>query len=209
MFKKIFALFFIALLAFSALSPGPVFAETGVSDLKSNLTDFGSDTGLGAQDGSKQPELKDTIAGVINIVLGFLGIVSVIIVIIGGYKWITAGGNEEQITQAKGNIKNAVIGIGIVLAAFVIVNFAVDQLGKAATDGAGPPVSNQGKTGTGACIYVKSVNNVCEKTPVCEKDLVYGACDQRQGKVTKKFQPDDKCLPWYWKPGETCAQNGY
>jgi len=180
MFKKIFASFFIALLAFSAISPGPVFAQTGVSDLKTNLSGFGQDTGLGSGNPKSDTDLKGKIAGVINIVLGFLGVVAVIIVIVGGYKWITANGNEEQVKSAKGNIINAVIGIGIVLTSFVVVNFAVDQIGKAADGGTGSPGGTM-NTGNGACIYVKRGGG-SEESPQCENKTrcmitTYAACE--------------------------------
>jgi hypothetical protein len=60
---------------------------------------------------------------IIQYVLGFLGIIFLILIITGGYQWMTAGGNEETIAKAKKRIINATIGIVIVLAAYVITDF--------------------------------------------------------------------------------------
>ncbi|MFH0956142.1 MAG: hypothetical protein V1801_02950, partial [Candidatus Falkowbacteria bacterium] len=52
-------------------------------------------TGLGVKDP------RAIAAQVINIILGFLGIVAVIIILLGGFKWMTAGGNEDKVGEAK------------------------------------------------------------------------------------------------------------
>lgn len=115
--------------------PAPIEPEnTGIGQLKNNLVNFGDDTFLGS--GEDEEDLKGTIAQIINIVLGFLGIIAVIIIITSGFKWMTAGGNEQTITEARGHIKNAAIGLVIVLTSYIIVNFAVSQLSKA-TQGEG------------------------------------------------------------------------
>ena len=57
---------------------------------------------------------------IINAVLSFLGVIFTIIIIYAGIKWMTAEGNPESITKAKGMLKNAVIGLIIVIAAYAI-----------------------------------------------------------------------------------------
>lgn len=72
--------------------------------------------------------LKDIIANVINIVLGFLGIIAVIIIIYAGFKWMTAGGNEETVTEARRMILQAVVGLVIIFMAWIISSFVINQL---------------------------------------------------------------------------------
>lgn len=137
--KKTLATILTAMFIMLAVGPAAVVAQTqpaeierpdtGVEQLKSNLVNFGDDTFLGS--GEDEEDLKGTIAQIINIVLGFLGIIAVIIIITSGFKWMTAGGNEQTITEARGHIKNAAIGLVIVLTSYIIVNFAVTQLSKA------------------------------------------------------------------------------
>ena|SRR6056297_1329398 len=64
----------------------------------------------------------------IQILLSFLGIVFVILMIYGGYLWMTAHGNDDQLTKAKKLMTAAIIGIVVVLAAYAITWFVMNQL---------------------------------------------------------------------------------
>ncbi|MBI4652685.1 hypothetical protein HY750_00295 [Candidatus Kuenenbacteria bacterium] len=79
------------------------------------------------QSGLPKTELKATIMRIINIVLGFLGIIAIIIIIIGGFKWMTCGGSEEKTTEAREMIIAGIIGLVIILAAYAIANFIISQ----------------------------------------------------------------------------------
>ena len=81
-------------------------------------------------------DLIDTIVSIINVALGLLGIISVVIILIGGFKWMTAGGNEEKVGEAKQLIFSGIIGLAIILSAYAIASFVVDRLASA-TDVAG------------------------------------------------------------------------
>ena len=62
--------------------------------------------------GEKDP--REIAAAVVNIALGFLGIVAVIIIILGGFKWMTAGGNEDKVAEARKLIFAGIIGLIII-----------------------------------------------------------------------------------------------
>ena len=79
-------------------------------------------TGLG----NKDPRAIAT--GIINVILGFVGIIAVILIIVGGFKWMTAGGNEDKVDEAKRLMIAGVTGLAIVLAAFGISVFVVNNL---------------------------------------------------------------------------------
>ncbi|MDO8261364.1 MAG: hypothetical protein Q7T50_07810, partial [Candidatus Magasanikbacteria bacterium] len=79
-------------------------------------------TGLGNTDP------REMAGSVINIVLGFLGVIAVLIILLGGFKWMTAGGNEDGIGEAKQMIGAGVIGLVIILAAFGIAQFVINAL---------------------------------------------------------------------------------
>lgn len=78
--------------------------------------------GWGTQD------LKTTIMLVINIIMGFLGLIAVIIILAGGFKWMTAGGNEEKVAEAKKLIIAGIVGMAIVIGAYAIASFVVQSL---------------------------------------------------------------------------------
>jgi len=89
--------------------------------------DVMQDTGLTSTD------IRVTIAKIINVVMGFLGTVAVVIILIGGFKWMTAGGNEEKVGEAKKLLMQGVIGLAIVLAAYSIATFVITGLMEATT----------------------------------------------------------------------------
>ena len=76
--------------------------------------------------GDKDP--RDIAAQVIKIILAFLGIIAVIIILLGGFKWMTAGGNEDKVGEAKKLIVAGIIGLVIIIAAFAIATFVLNSL---------------------------------------------------------------------------------
>lgn len=77
--------------------------------------------------------LQDVIAFAINIAFGIAGLVAVIYLIIGGFKYVTSGGNPDTVELAKGTILNAIIGLIVILIAFLIVQFILRAIGVSGT----------------------------------------------------------------------------
>ena len=73
-------------------------------------------------------DLKGSIADIVNIVLGFLGIVAVIIILAGGFKWMTAGGNEDKVAEARQMVIQGLIGLVVIFAAWAIASFVITNL---------------------------------------------------------------------------------
>lgn len=90
-------------------------------------------------------DLPTLIGRIINIALGFVGIVLLGLLLYAGFLWMTSGGDPKKIETAKAYIRNAVIGIIIIASAFAIVNFILSQLEGAIMGGGGV-----GGFGTGA-----------------------------------------------------------
>lgn len=59
-------------------------------------------------------------ASVINIMLGLLGVLAVVIILMGGFKWMTASGNDDKISDAKKLLGAGVVGLLIVLSAYAV-----------------------------------------------------------------------------------------
>jgi len=76
--------------------------------------------------GKKDP--RETVGEIINVAMLFLGIIAVGIILLGGFKWMTASGNEEKVSEAKKLMGQGVIGLVIVLSAWGISSFILDQL---------------------------------------------------------------------------------
>lgn len=73
-------------------------------------------------------DVRTTIAVIINVAMGLLGIVAVVIILVGGFKWMTAMGNEENVKTAKKLIFQGVIGLVIILSAYAIASFVLTSI---------------------------------------------------------------------------------
>lgn len=93
------------------------------------------DTGLGGTLGLNDDGLIGTITDVINIALGLLGIVAVVIILIGGFRWMTAAGREDQIDSAKQTIFAGIIGLAIILSSWALATFVIGSLSEATGSG--------------------------------------------------------------------------
>lgn len=82
-------------------------------------------------------QLMPTVGRIIETVLGFLGLIALILFIVGGFKWMTSGGNEENVSEAKKLMSAAIVGLLIIFIAFAATRFIISKLESA--------------TGTAAC----------------------------------------------------------
>ena len=105
--------------------PSVVFAQT---DPITNSFGYAQGIGGGA---FGTADLRDTIVSLINVLLGFLGIIAVIIILWGGFQWMTAAGNEEKVSSARTTIIAGVIGLAIIIASFAISRFVIQSFSSA------------------------------------------------------------------------------
>lgn len=68
------------------------------------------------------------VARIIQIVLSLLAIIFLILIIIAGFRWMTANGNEEVVKKAVGAMKTAIIGLVVILSAYAITYFVLNYL---------------------------------------------------------------------------------
>lgn len=72
--------------------------------------------------------IEEFIKNIINVLLFAIGAVAVIMIIIGGFKYVVSNGDSSSITSAKNTILYAVVGLVIAIIAYAIVNFVVNRL---------------------------------------------------------------------------------
>lgn len=109
---------------FSMFEAASVFAYDFNED--SGLSDTAKGTGhteMGATD------IDSIISIIVNTVLSFLGVIFLLLMIYGGYLWMTAGGNEQQMEKSKKLIVESIIGLIVVVAAYAISWFVINQFG--------------------------------------------------------------------------------
>lgn len=119
---RVIKIFVIGLL-FSVLSLNMVLAADnsiieGSDAMEKQTEAFRQSAGF--SDSGGEDTLVNVVSSVITTVLSLLGIVFLILIIVSGYQWMTAGGNEENVAKAKKRLTNAVIGLIIVLSAYAI-----------------------------------------------------------------------------------------
>lgn len=122
--KKIASLFLVIFLALAYSSS----ALATSSDAFVNTAQSQTDLFVDSAGFSQTAQLENIIATVIKMVLSLLAIVFIVLMIFSGYQWMTAGGNEETVEKAKNRIKNAIIGLIIVVMAFAITAFVFRNL---------------------------------------------------------------------------------
>jgi len=123
--KKIFITSFVILLI--AL-PVIVLAQTGSvsEDILGGVTNVGK--GAGYKTVAESGTLPEVVGKIIKSFLGLLGILFTILIIYGGYTWMTSFGETNKIKKAKDLIVDAIIGIAIILASYIITSFVVNAL---------------------------------------------------------------------------------
>lgn len=96
--------------------------------------------GLGAVGGAtglskgKTEDLRVVIGNIIKTALSFLGVVAIVIILIGGFKYMTAGGDTEKVKNAQNYIMYGIIGLVIILSAYAISSFVLKETQSAITE---------------------------------------------------------------------------
>jgi hypothetical protein len=90
------------------------------SPMLDRLKTVGGDAGYSD---ATETTLLDIIGTVINGLLGLLGSIFILLIVIAGYNWMTASGDEQKIDKAKDTIRAAIIGLIIIVGAFAIWQF--------------------------------------------------------------------------------------
>ena len=83
---------------------------------------YGTYTGLGTTD------IRSGVMNIVRYLLGFLGVIAIIIILYGGFDWLTSAGNEEKVGQAKKIITAGIIGLIIIFVSYAIAAFVITQL---------------------------------------------------------------------------------
>lgn len=80
--------------------------------------------------GNTAATLPAIIGTMLSFLFGIVGTILVVLMIYGGFLWMTAGGEEKKVEDAKNIIKNAVIGIIIVFLSYGIAAFVINAIEK-------------------------------------------------------------------------------
>lgn len=76
----------------------------------------------------KDKTLPNIITGIINIIMGVLGVIVVLIILWGGFIWMTAGGETDKVEKAKKMIYSGIIGLIIIISSYAIASFVLNAI---------------------------------------------------------------------------------
>lgn len=132
--KRIFAALALVLMGVGLVSAQPAFAETG---------DSGEGAGGGYTLGGGISQARGTgvptdllkgnggiVNTIVNVMLFIVGVLSVIMIIFGGIRYVTSGGDQAKVTSAKNTIMYSVVGLIVAIVAYALINFVVDTFMK-------------------------------------------------------------------------------
>jgi hypothetical protein len=136
MIQKIKRSIVVTVASLMVLAPGlvPVFAATTFADtITGNLCTGVEDAaqsgaaGCGnAGNGNGTDALKNVAARITNVFSVIVGIAAVIMIIYGGFRYITSGGDSGRVGSAKNSLIYAIIGLIIVALAQIIVHYVIN-----------------------------------------------------------------------------------
>lgn len=155
---KLFLALALALVFGFSLGDGQVLAQSAEVAID-GLDTVGTTAGLGSED----PTI--IVAKIIRGALGVLGLIGMVILMYGGFVWMTAGGSEDKVTRAKRLIINAGVGVAIILASFGITEFVLQALINATNENGGGSSSFDDGGGIGLGGGTSSVFSITMQLP--------------------------------------------
>lgn len=127
--KKILILIvaFFALTA-PAFGGGVIYAQGGATSDAADAVCEGVELTGGNCNGNGNNGLNKVIEQAINIFSVIIGVIAVIMIMVGGLKYITSGGDAAGVSSAKNTILYAVVGLVVVAMAQIIVKFVLAKV---------------------------------------------------------------------------------
>lgn len=134
--RNLTALLLVIVPVFLLLASFPVHAQTDLYG--------GQEANINANIGLTSQPIQVIVARLINILLGFLGIIVLGTIVYAGYIWMTSGGDAAKIERAKKMIAASVVGLVIILSSYALVRYFLGKFydGSAGAPGAGGGAAN-------------------------------------------------------------------
>lgn len=82
---------------------------------------------------------REIIVRLVNVALEFLGIITLVVILWGGFQFLVSGGKDEKVKAATATLRNAIIGLVIIVLSWTIVRFVITEFIAAIDDDAARP----------------------------------------------------------------------
>ncbi len=108
-------------------------AQVGQQQINSGLCsgadlEFTDNPTASCNDTSATGKINNVVHKVVNLLSAVVGIIAVVMIIVGGLRYVTSGGNDTSVTSAKNTILYAIIGLIIVAMAQILVHFTLQKV---------------------------------------------------------------------------------
>ncbi|PIT94342.1 hypothetical protein COT98_04140 [Candidatus Falkowbacteria bacterium CG10_big_fil_rev_8_21_14_0_10_39_9] len=137
--KQLFSALVLSFVFLAVVAVGPAQAQVPLPAAGGAWNNQVGMDEIGIEYGEPNPQAPSSaiaiVVRLINYSLLILGILFVVLLIMSGYQWMTAGGNQEQVEKAQSRIKNAIIGLVIVLSSWGITEFVFYKMVLPSTTG--------------------------------------------------------------------------
>ncbi len=167
MLKKIVFSFIFALGLFAG-----VFAYAQTPDVYGNGVSYNGANTISGGTGLTTKDPRAVAVGIVRVVLGFLGLIAVVIVLYGGWLYLTSNGDEKKIELAKKLLINGLIGLAIALASFGIATFILNSLTNATSSSRNGDGTSCSPACSGGAPYC--CNSYCSANPCSGNGLGNG-----------------------------------
>jgi len=141
--------------------------------VKWGLEQTSAEAGYTFNENLDSQSISETVGNIISNILTFLGALVLIMIITAGFQWLTAQGDEEKLNTAKSRLKNALIVLLIIVAAFAITTFVTSNLKNIIDD---------------ATIPDNPANYICS-------NYDYDVCIDNVDRACGYWIPDQGCYP--------------
>lgn len=125
--KKIKAFLVLLFLTAILVLPYFVFAQAPTSTTSNNPVEKLRVVTSGSYQEADEYTLAEILGRIANAFLSLLAIIFIILIILAGYNWLTASGNEQKVEKAKDTMTRSVIGLLIILGAWAIWIFILNS----------------------------------------------------------------------------------
>jgi hypothetical protein len=100
-----------------------------IADSGSTIIDNGLKKGCGSSCPTSTSITQTTIPAVVNTLLYFVGAIAIIMIIVGGLRYVISAGNPSAIQSAKNTILYSIVGLVLAISAYAIVSFVTGRFG--------------------------------------------------------------------------------
>jgi hypothetical protein len=134
---------FILALAIGILSVGSYALTAHAQDIMTGLKTTAGAAGL---PGKPSGGFEVAIGKIIGSVMGLVGTLLFVYMLYGGARWMLAGGESKAVQEAQAIIRNAIIGLVIIVFAYTLANYVITTL-SSVSSGASTPTAGTTQQG--------------------------------------------------------------